>query len=71
LSASAVKFSRHPPPQPGRPIQQLGPADSDQKQGRSGARMQHVFDQVEQTVAGPVQVLEDDDARYLLGQRLH
>ena len=53
---------------PGTPIQQFGPTEGEQQQGGMGAQVHDMLHQVQQTLAGPVQILKDNDVWGLLRQ---
>src|SRR5262245_7484675 len=60
-----------PPAAPGWPaIQQLRSAGSNDEERGPRPGLHHVLDQIEQALAGPMQILEDDNTRSLTGQRL-
>ena len=50
--------------------QQLGPGGAEDQQRHAARPVDEVVDEVEQRVVGPVQVLEDEDERALVGDRL-
>ena len=52
------------------PLEQLGARGADDEQRHAGRPVGEVVDEVEQAVVGPVQILEDEHQRPLLGQRL-
>ena len=54
----------------GPPGEQLGPGGADDEQRHPGRPVDQVVDEVEQVVVGPVQVLEDQHQRPLLGELL-
>ena len=51
-------------------LEQLGPGRAHDEQGDAGHAVREGVDEVEQRVVGPVEVLEDEHGRPLLGQRL-
>ena len=56
---------------PARPaLEQLRPGGADDEQRHAGRPVDEVVDEVEQPVVGPVQILEDEHERALLGERL-
>ena len=59
-----------PPPQAGRRVEQLGACRAEDEQRDAARPVDEVVDEVEQRVVGPVQVLEDEDERALVGERL-
>ena len=54
----------------GPPLEQLRPRRADDEQRHAGRPVDEVVDEVEQAVVGPVQILEDEHERALLGERL-
>ena len=68
--ATSVAALRLPPPQPGRRVEELRPRCADDEERDAGRPVDEVVDEVEQAVVGPVQVLEDEHGRALLGERL-
>ena len=59
-----------PPPQPGRRAQQLRPGGRHHQQRHLGGPVDQVVEEVQQSLVGPVQVLDHQHRRALLGQRL-
>ena len=59
-----------PPPQPGRRVEQLGAGGSDDEDRHPARPVDEVVDEVEKGIVCPVQVLEHEDERPLLGERL-
>ena len=68
-SESVVAFGL-PPPQPGRRASSSGRAVPTTRSGTPRRPVDEVVDEVEQAVVGPVQVLEDEHERALLGDAL-
>ena len=54
----------------GPPRQQLRPRGAEDEERDAARPVDEVVDEVEQRVVGPVQVLEDEDERALVGDRL-
>ena len=54
----------------GPALEQLGARRADDEQRHAGRPVGEIVDEVEQAVVGPVQILEDEHQRPLLGQRL-
>ena len=54
----------------GPPLEELRPSGADDEQRHAGRPVGQVVDEVEQAVVGPVQILEHEHERPLLGQRL-
>ncbi len=54
----------------GTPIEQLRARGAEHEQGDSGRPLDELVDEVEQAVVGPVQILEDEHERMLLGEAL-
>ena len=56
---------------PARPaVEELGPCSAEDEERHVGRPFGHLVDEVEQTVVRPVEILEDEDERPLLGKRL-
>ena len=55
---------------PGAAIEKLGSSRTDQHERNAARPIRHVVDEVEQIVVGPVEILEDEDERIRLGDRL-
>ena len=68
-SASVVALSL-PPPQPGPALEELGPRGRDDEQRDVGHPVDELVEKVEEALVGPVDVLDDDDERTLLGETL-
>ena len=59
------------PAAPARPaVEELGPGERDHHERHVGARLEHRLDEVEQAVARPVEVLDDEHERGALGGHL-
>ena len=61
---------RRPPPQCGPAIEQLGPGQGDHEQRHLAAWLEDELDEVEQAVARPVEVLDDEQQRPAEGGEL-
>jgi hypothetical protein len=54
----------------GPALEQLGPGGGDEQHRRVRGPLDEMVDEVEQAVVGPVDILEEEDQRALLCQRL-
>jgi hypothetical protein len=57
-------------PPSGPACEQLGPRRADDEERNPACPLDHVVDELEQTLVGPVQVLDGEDSRVPLGDRL-
>ena len=69
-ASEIVVAFRLPPPQPGLPVEELGSCGAEDEERHIGRPFGHLVDEVEQAVVRPVEILEDEDERPLLGERL-